>query len=178
MRTIWRLNGHSCSSLLKRRGGGVTGEMSRQILRLVVFPFIVVIGVIVCVPGEPLLVESDDNLWTLDIGLPGRHQVCLVTVFPAGTQTGKLQVKSSSGPLNHIDKCTVSSHTVLVTHSIKNNNKTIPISGITQQYLFNTLCPRPPALFSYCVTPDCPVTTRSILASRLMQIGTGFSRDL
>ena len=129
MRTIWRLNGHSCSSLLKRRGGGVTGEMSRQILRLVIFPFIIVISVIVCVPGESLLVESDDNLWTLDIGLPGRHQVCLITVFPAGTQTCKLQVKSSSGPLN--DKRTVSSHTALVMHSIKNSNKTILISGIT-----------------------------------------------
>ena len=34
------------------------------------------------VPGEALLVELDDGLRTLDVRLPGRHQVRLVTAFP------------------------------------------------------------------------------------------------
>lgn len=89
---------------------GVTGKMSRQILRLVIFPFIVVIGVIVCVPGESLLIESDDNLWTLDVGLSSRYQVCLVTVLPAHTD-GKNQYYNAYDRLNASNKCTkVQSH--------------------------------------------------------------------
>ena len=34
------------------------------------------------VPGEPLLVELDDDLGTLHVGLPGGHQVSLVTSLP------------------------------------------------------------------------------------------------
>lgn len=37
------------------------------------------------VPGESLFVEGDDHLWTLDVGLFGRHQVRLVRVPPAST---------------------------------------------------------------------------------------------
>ena len=34
------------------------------------------------VPGQPLLVELDDHLGTLHVGLPRRHQVRLVTPLP------------------------------------------------------------------------------------------------
>ena len=34
------------------------------------------------VPGEALLVELDDGLGTLDVGLPGGHQVGLVAALP------------------------------------------------------------------------------------------------
>lgn len=66
-------------------GGGVAGRRFGWILRLVILPFVVIIGIIVCVPCESLLVESDDDLRTLDVGLSGGNQVGLVAVFPADT---------------------------------------------------------------------------------------------
>lgn len=38
-------------------------------------------------PGEPLFVERDDDLRTLDIGLLRRHQVSFVWIFPAQAKT-------------------------------------------------------------------------------------------
>lgn len=38
------------------------------------------------VPGEPLFVERDDHLRTLDVGLLCRHQVGFIWIFPAQSQ--------------------------------------------------------------------------------------------
>lgn len=49
---------------------------------LVLLVLLVVLGGI-RVPGESLLVERDDHLRTLDVGLFGWHEVGLVRIFPA-----------------------------------------------------------------------------------------------
>lgn len=48
------------------------------------------------VPGEPLLVEGDDHLRTLDVGLLRRHQVGFVWIFPAWSQKTKPQIQATS----------------------------------------------------------------------------------
>lgn len=41
------------------------------------------------VPGEPLFVERDDHLRTLDVGLLRRHQVGFIGIFPAQSENSK-----------------------------------------------------------------------------------------
>lgn len=48
-------------------------------------PLLAVAVLGVRVPRQALLVEGDDNLGTLEVGLLGQHQVGLVRVLPEGT---------------------------------------------------------------------------------------------
>ena len=45
-------------------------------------PVLLVLILTAGVPAESLLVELYDDLGTLDVGLPGRHQVSLLTPLP------------------------------------------------------------------------------------------------
>lgn len=65
---------------------------------------ILLLLVTVFVPGEAFLIEGYDYLWALMIGLPGKHKISLLRVFPArakknnkkNKQKKKFVFKSSS----------------------------------------------------------------------------------
>lgn len=64
---------------------------------LLVLVFVVLLLVFggIRVPGEPLFVERDDHLRTLDVGLLCRHQVGFIWIFPAQGQK-KPQIQATS----------------------------------------------------------------------------------
>lgn len=54
------------------------------------------------VPGQPLLVEGDDDLGTLEVRLFRQHQVGLVCVLPGGVGTPKKNQRRGSGKVQKV----------------------------------------------------------------------------